>query len=102
MSTISTEAVVCQDAELIGDVTIGARTVVHPKAIVNAKGGPIIIGEDNVLEEQIEIVNNSAEPMVIGSFNLFEVRCCVQAQKVRAWFCWESNADSYADSDGRL
>ena len=41
---ISTGAVVCNESELRGDITIGARTVIHPKAKIIAESGPIIIG----------------------------------------------------------
>ena len=37
-------AVVCNECELRGDITIGARTVIHPKAGIVAESGPIIIG----------------------------------------------------------
>lgn len=35
----------------------GARTVVHPKARIIAEAGPIIIGEGNLIEEQVLIIN---------------------------------------------
>jgi carbonic anhydrase/acetyltransferase-like protein (isoleucine patch superfamily) len=54
---IASTAVVCSECELKGDITIGARTVVHPKAKILAEGGPIIIGENNLIEEQVEIAN---------------------------------------------
>ena len=41
---ISSGAVVCNECELRGDITIGARTVIHPKAKIVAESGPIIIG----------------------------------------------------------
>ena len=41
---ISGGAVVCNESELRGDITIGARTVIHPKAKIIAESGPIIIG----------------------------------------------------------
>ena len=54
---ISPDALVCHTATLDGDITIGARTVVHPKATIIAKDGPIVIGEGNLIEEQTIIVN---------------------------------------------
>ena len=76
-------------------MTIGPRTVVHPKARIIAEAGPIFIGEGNLigwlfvcsvtcvlLEEQSEIINridDGAEPgttvpvMIIGNNNVFEV-----------------------------
>ena len=35
---------VCNECELKGDITIGPRTVVHPKARIIAEAGPVIIG----------------------------------------------------------
>ena len=82
-------AVVCNECELRGDITIGARTVVHPKARIIAESGPIIIGEfrqniivavdlgwismshillgeGNLIEEQTEIVNKCEAPEAGG------------------------------------
>ena len=50
-------AVVCLEADYVGDITIGARTVIHPKARIIAEAGPIIIGEGNLIEEQAQIIN---------------------------------------------
>jgi len=78
---IAPGAVVCNECELKGDVTIGPRTVVHPKARIIAEAGPIIIGEGNLIEEQSEIINKAEEGMepgtvpvmIIGNNNVFEV-----------------------------
>ena len=48
---------VCSESELQGDITIGSRTVVHPRAKILAISGPIIIGENNIIEEQVQIIN---------------------------------------------
>lgn len=37
----------------------GARTVVHPSAKILAEGGPIVIGEGNLIQEKALIVNRS-------------------------------------------
>lgn len=37
----------------------GARTVVHPSARILAEGGPIIIGESNLIQEKAVITNRS-------------------------------------------
>uniref|UniRef100_A0A667Y4N5 Dynactin subunit 6 n=1 Tax=Myripristis murdjan TaxID=586833 RepID=A0A667Y4N5_9TELE len=55
---IAAGAVVCVESEIRGDVTIGARTVVHPKARIIAEAGPIVIGEGNLIEEQALIINS--------------------------------------------
>ena len=56
---IGKDAVVCKEATLKGDITIGAGTVVHPKAFIHAEAGPIVIGEKNIVEEQVVIHNRS-------------------------------------------
>ena len=38
MLSVADGAVVCQDAGLVGDITIGARTVIHPKCSIIAEG----------------------------------------------------------------
>ena len=41
---IAPGAIVCNECELKGDITIGTKTVIHPKAKIIAESGPIIIG----------------------------------------------------------
>ncbi|KAG7458874.1 hypothetical protein MATL_G00225230 [Megalops atlanticus] len=91
---IAAGAVVCVECEIRGDVTIGPRTVVHPKARIIAEAGPIVIGEGNLIEEQALIINGypenimpdaeGVEPktMTIGTNNVFEVGCTSQALKI--------------------
>ncbi|MCJ8749051.1 hypothetical protein PDJAM_G00171690 [Pangasius djambal] len=81
---IAAGAVVCVESEIRGDVTIGPRTVIHPKARIIADAGPIIIGEGNLIEEQALIINSYPEnimpdtegyepkTMTIGTNNVFE------------------------------
>lgn len=49
--------VVCVEAELSGEVKIGAKTIVHPCAKILATKGPIIIGDHNIVEELVTIQN---------------------------------------------
>ena len=37
----------------------GAQTVVQPGAQILAEGGPIVIGEGNLIQEQVTIANRS-------------------------------------------
>ena len=55
--TIHSKAVVCQDVDLKGDITIDAGTIVHPKATIFAAGGPIVIGQGCIIEEGAIILN---------------------------------------------
>ena len=82
---IAPGAVVCGECELRGDITIGARSVIHPRARILAEAGPIVIGENNLIEELSCIINRSQAPgtgqpesvLIIGNNNVFEVgaRC---------------------------
>lgn len=90
---IATNAAVCQEAVLIGDITVGEGTVIHPQANIIADAGPIVIGSNNIIEEQATIKNvhsdNATEEerkkpktLIIGSNNIFEVGCYVEAAKI--------------------
>jgi len=76
---ITPGALVCNEAEIAGNVTIGVRTVVHPKAKIIAESGPIIIGDGNLIEEQAVIINRSQNPLTIGHNNVFEIGTHVEA-----------------------
>ncbi|KAJ3567718.1 hypothetical protein NP233_g6178 [Leucocoprinus birnbaumii] len=80
--TIHSKAVVCQDVELKGDITIGSGTIIHPKATIFAIAGPIIIGSGCIIEEAAIIVNRKKETMRIGDDNLFEIGCRVECPSV--------------------
>ena len=55
---IAPGALVCEDrVELVGDITIGSRTLIHPSVKIIAQGGPIFIGDNNLIEEQTVIIN---------------------------------------------
>jgi len=88
---IAPGAVVCNECELKGDITIGTKTVIHPKAKIIAESGPIIIGENNLIEEQCEIINieeiedtetSTVPVMIIGNNNVFEVGSELHSLKV--------------------
>ena len=88
--TIAPGAIVCNESHLVGEVSIGSRTVVHPKAQIIAEAGPIIIGENNIIEERAKIINakdpnstnDTTRVMIIGSNNVFEVDCVSYALKI--------------------
>ncbi|KAF9073827.1 trimeric LpxA-like protein [Rhodocollybia butyracea] len=80
--TIHSKAVVCQDVELKGDITIGSGSIVHPKATIFAVAGPIVIGSGCIIEESAVIVNRRREVMRIGDDNLFEIGCRVEAPSI--------------------
>ena len=86
--SIANGAVVCSECKIEGDVSIGSKTVIHPKAQIIAEAGPIIIGENNLIEERTRIINRNPEGaettpvMIIGNNNVFEVDCCSNALKI--------------------
>ena len=54
----------------------------HPGCSIIAEGGDIIIGENNIFEEKVRIINRNRKDehgrpikkdMIIGNFNVFEV-----------------------------
>lgn len=88
---IAPGAMVCNECELRGDITIGSMTVIHPRASIIAEAGPIIIGDCNIVEEQARIINRgppgdatptSTPVMIIGANNVFEVDCSSEALKI--------------------
>jgi hypothetical protein len=55
--TAHSTALIAQDSDLRGDITVGSGCIVHPKAAILALGGPIVMGADCVVEETAVIVN---------------------------------------------
>ncbi|XP_014255926.1 dynactin subunit 6 [Cimex lectularius] len=80
-------AVVCLETKLVGNISIGPRSVIHPKASIIAEGGPVIMGENNIVEEQCIIEhkpkeNDRPNTLMIGSHNIFEVGCNIKAKVI--------------------
>ena len=61
----------------------------HPGAYIDGRGGPIIFGDYNIIEEKVRIVNKvrgkdaQGKPifkeMKIGNYNIFEAGCTVSS-----------------------
>ncbi|TIA93202.1 hypothetical protein E3P99_00332 [Wallemia hederae] len=85
-----------KDADLRGNITISKGTVVHPKCTILAVPGPIVIGENCIIEEAAIIVNRRKEAMFIGNENVFQVGSRVEAASVgsRNTFCVKSRVVS--------
>uniref|UniRef100_A0A0N5A8F9 rRNA methyltransferase 2, mitochondrial n=1 Tax=Syphacia muris TaxID=451379 RepID=A0A0N5A8F9_9BILA len=81
-------ALVCKEAILEGRIKIGSGTIVHPTATIRAKNGPIVIGENNNIEETVLIENvygplsPDGKTMEIGAQNIFEIGSVIQAAKI--------------------
>ena len=63
----------------------------HPGCSIIAEGGDIIIGENNIFEERVKIINRvrkdeNGKPvkkdMYIGNFNVFEVGAQVDSSDI--------------------
>ncbi|KAI8352020.1 trimeric LpxA-like protein [Mortierella sp. GBAus27b] len=80
--TISTKALVCQDNDLRGTITVGAGTVLHPQCRVWATGGNIIFGSGNIVEENAVIINRGPDALIIGDNNVFEVGSVMEGSKM--------------------
>lgn len=77
---------------IFGDVTIGADCIIHPTAYIVAKDGPIIIGNSNLIEERVSIVNKRSEPLIIGDYNVFEVDSSCEAPRIGNHNIFESKS----------
>ncbi|KAG2219424.1 hypothetical protein INT45_010615 [Circinella minor] len=80
--TAGPRAVICQETYLQGEISIGAGTVLHPQCRIVAEKGPIYIGKNNIIEENVTIFNKNASPLVIGDENVFEVGCYVEGAHI--------------------
>jgi dynactin-6 len=81
--TLGVGCVVCSESVIEGPfgVSIGAGSVVHPRATICARFGPVVIGANCVVEEFacIRAPADSAEGIEIGNMNLLRVGCVVEA-----------------------
>ncbi|KAF2895730.1 hypothetical protein ILUMI_10434 [Ignelater luminosus] len=84
-------SIVCEESKLRGDITIGSNCIIHPSAAIIAEAGPIIIGDCCLIEEQAKIIHRlpfdqsdkeNTPVLIIGSHNVFEVDCTVEACKI--------------------
>lgn len=72
----------CEESTFTGDITISAGCIVHPRVTIIAEAGPIVIGENCLIEEYTTIINRTMNVLTIGSNNVFEVGCTIEAAKV--------------------
>ncbi|XP_075150212.1 dynactin subunit 6 [Haematobia irritans] len=94
---IMNRSIVCEESILRGDITISQGCVIHPSASILAEAGPIILGENCIVEEYATIAYRlteeqkllketgkfeTAPTLVIGASNVFEVGCLVEAHKI--------------------
>lgn len=64
----------------------------HPGALIDARGGAIVFGENNIIEEKARIVNKIRgkdakgqaimKEMRIGNYNLFEAGCTISSSEI--------------------
>lgn len=64
-------------------MVIGFKNVVHPTAKIIAECGPIVIGDYNLIEENVCIINKMpGVTMTIGNQNVFEVGAQIQSPQI--------------------
>ncbi|KAI8149974.1 trimeric LpxA-like protein [Fennellomyces sp. T-0311] len=101
--TAGPKSVICHETDLQGEISIGwndehdgkkekknkimlisefTGTVLHPQCKIIAENGPIYIGKNNIVEENVVIFNRNSSPLVIGDENVFEVGCYVEGQQI--------------------
>lgn len=80
--TAARQAAVCEEAELQGAVSVGAQSVVHPKAAVRALVGRVEIGRRSLIEDRVLLEAVDASGMSVGDSNLIESGCVVRASRI--------------------
>lgn len=74
---------ICREKTVIlGDVTIGSDCVIHPTVTILARNGPIVLGNSNLIEERVSIINERSETLTIGDDNVFEVDSYCEATRI--------------------
>lgn len=48
---------VCKEIKVKGQVSFGSSTIIHPGVTIIAEAGPIEIGENNIIEEYVNIIH---------------------------------------------
>ena len=56
--------------------------MLHPRCTILALSGPIFLGSNNILEENVVIVNRLKQPLTIGDSNLFQVGCRIESPTI--------------------
>lgn len=99
---IDKSATVSSDIRVLGNypVTLGANTVVHPRAVFAATNGPIHIGENNLIEELVRFENlgNSGGAMEISGFNHFHPGAKIMAKEIGERNVFESFSEVGKDA----
>jgi dynactin-6 len=54
---MTTDNLICEGAFLQGNIILGHGNVLHPRSEIKSNNGPIVIGNDNIFEEQVLIEN---------------------------------------------
>ena len=107
--TLSATAVVSDDAELIGTISIGSSSILHPKCSVLATAAPIVVGERTIVEDRAVLENATtgddgissavaAMVMTIGNGNLFESGCVIRSTYIGHSNWFEPKSETHAGS----
>lgn len=66
-------AMVCKEIKVKGQVSIGASTIIHPGVTIIAEAGPIEIGENNIIEEYVNIIHKWVVVPIHQSINNYTI-----------------------------
>lgn len=61
---------VCKEIKVKGQVSFGASTIIHPGVTIIAEAGPIEIGENNIIEEYVNIIHKWVVPPLDYIFSI--------------------------------
>ncbi|KAH8741065.1 hypothetical protein FG386_001617 [Cryptosporidium ryanae] len=65
--------IICHESNIKGEVVMGEGCIVNPGAIIDGGNKGIVLGNKNVIEELVKIVNNTDNRLIIGDENWFHV-----------------------------
>lgn len=79
--TVQQRVVIAADTVVRGHVVIKSGTVVHPHATLDASRGPMVVGENCIVEEHVRLVS-PPHGMTVGDGNVFRIGCHVSAPDI--------------------
>mmetsp|Transcript_569 Transcript_569/g.861 ORF Transcript_569/g.861 Transcript_569/m.861 type:complete len:176 (-) Transcript_569:2387-2914(-) len=97
------DRIICsKNIETAGTIAFSSGCVIHPDCSILAEGGPIYLGEYNIIEERVRIINRATydsqgnkvtRPMHIGSYNVFEVGTVICNSNIGSYNLFEHRSE---------
>jgi dynactin-6 len=95
---MSDQVLISKNIDYEGQIGFGHGTILHPDCSIRAESASIVLGEYNIIEERVRILNRKPEenpspaPMVIGNYNLFEVGASIDYCEIGNFNTFEHRA----------